>query len=217
MRSTLMLLALGASGVAFAGGGGTHQEEVSYDTLDQNKDGRVDRNESKAHSQVSNAHDQIDTDKNGSISRGEYEVWLRERKYEEGDKSRFVQLDTNKDRSINKAEAGTHGDVNWASCDSDKNGMISEAEWMTFRKSRTTEETSRFSKIDTNKDNGIDKTEATAVADMMPDFNNADVNANGRISEEEWVDWRRKAEMRENRSDNPNKTEEQRKEDMKKY
>jgi len=218
IRSTLTLLALCTSGVAFAGTGDmTKHEEVTYDTLDQNKDGKVDRNESKAHSDVSMAHDQIDTDKNGSISRAEYDVWRRERRYEEGDKARFVQLDTNKDHSISKAEGGTHGDVNWTNADTDKNGMISEAEWLKFRKTRTTEETSRFAKLDSNKDKGIDKSEATAYADVMPDFSNADNDANGKISEEEWVDWRREAEMRDNRSDNPNKTEEQRKEETKKY
>jgi hypothetical protein len=197
IRSTLVPLVL-MSGVAFAGSGETYKaEDITYDTLDQNRDGKVDRNESKAHSQVSNAHDQIDTDKNGTISRAEYEVWRRERRYEEGDKARFVQLDANKDRSVNKAEAKDQGDVDWSVADTDTNGMISEAEWMKFRKTRTAEETSRFSKLDTNRDMAIDKTEATAYADMMPDFSKADDDANGNVSEEEWVDWRREAERKE--------------------
>lgn len=216
-RSTLVSLAL-VSGVAFAGSGDmTKHEEVTYEMLDQNRDGKVDKNESKAHSQVSMAHDTIDTDKNGTISRAEYEIYRRERRYEEGDKSRFVQLDTNKDRSISNTEAATHGDVNWSVADTDKNGMISEAEWLKFRKTRNAEETTKFTKLDTNKDMAIDKTEATAYADMMPAFSNADDDANGKISEEEWVGWRREAEMRQNREDHPNKTEEQRKEDAKKY
>jgi len=212
IRSTLTLLALGMSGVAFAGTTDTTKhEDVTYDTLDKNKDGKVDRNESKAYSEVSKAHDMIDSNKDGNISRSEYEVWHKEMKYEEGDKSRFVQLDSNKDHSISKTEAGTSGDVNWASADTDKNGMISEAEWMKFRKMRNTEESGKFAKLDTNKDMAIDKTEASAYADMMPAFSTADSNMNGQISEEEWMDWRRKAEMREN------KTEGQPKEDMKKY
>ena len=218
IRSTLIVVALFASGTAFAGTGpDTKHEEVAYETLDKNNDGKVDREESKAHAKTSAAHDMIDTDKNGTISRAEYEVWRREMKYEEGDKSRFVQLDANKDRMINKAEAGTHGDVNWAVADTDNNGMISEAEWLKFRKMRTSEETSRFAKMDRNKDTNIDKSEAGAYADVMPDFSNADTNTNGQISEEEWVDWRRKAEARENRSDNQNKTEEQRQDATKKY
>ena len=50
-----------------------------------------------------------------------------------------------------------------------------------------------FTKLDANKDRQIDKTEASAAEDVLPQFSFADDDSNGKLSETEWMKYRQES------------------------
>ena len=114
----------------------------------------------------------------------------------------FDKLDTNRDGMVDRIEAraGEKANAMFDQVDKDKNGSISRAEHDVWKKENrymnTEDAKSLFVTLDTNKDRQIDKTEASAAADVLPKFSFADDDSNGKLSETEWMRWRQETSER---------------------
>jgi hypothetical protein len=114
----------------------------------------------------------------------------------------FDQMDKNKDGMIDRIEAraSEHANAMFDQIDNDKNGSISRAEADVWKKERAyaagENDKALFTKLDANKDRQIDKTEASAAADVLPQFSFADDDSNGKLSETEWMKYRQETAAR---------------------
>ena len=114
----------------------------------------------------------------------------------------FDKLDKNQDGMVDRIEAraGEQANAMFDQVDKDKNGSISRAEHDVWKKEQSyvgaESDRSMFVKLDTNKDRQIDKTEASAAADVLPKFSFADDDSNGKLSETEWMRWRQETAER---------------------
>jgi hypothetical protein len=118
------------------------------------------------------------------------------------DTADFDQLDKNHDGMIDRIEARANEKSNsvYDQIDNDKNGSVSRAEYDVWKKEKayaaSDSDKSLFVSLDANKDRQIDKTEAAAAADVLPNFSFADDDSNGKLSETEWMKWRQETKER---------------------
>jgi len=116
--------------------------KAEFDRLDTNKDGFVDKAEaSKAVDTVLAAREEaqfnrFDTDKNGSISKQEFIAGIR--KPNDAQRAAYVTLnDVDKNGKVALAEVTAKALNNFDRADTDKNGVLSQAELDAARKART--------------------------------------------------------------------------------
>ncbi len=154
----LAVLAAMSTATAFAADPPARPDDHGPGQLDKNGDGVIDRNEAAADPKLAGAFDQIDTDKDGKLSRAELprhhgkrgqgprdfalakldadkdgRISRDEAKAEPKFAERFDAMDTNKDGFVDRvdfqARAKQHRDQWFAGADTDKDGKLSKAEF----------------------------------------------------------------------------------------
>lgn len=118
-----------------------------YTTADQDQDGMISQSEfsafeskpaGQAGQQQSRSFDQLDSNKDGWLSKQEYETGMSGAMGAGSQAVSFQSLDVNKDGSISKSEANSDPTISqqFTSIDKDKNGTISQSEFSAFETSQ---------------------------------------------------------------------------------
>ncbi len=140
---------------------------VRFEELDTNKDGLLNEAEWAIFGKTMTQLSEADKDKNGSVSRTEYEAASKMNNQGAGNMNSganskpsaslasFDDLDTNKDGALSPAELTVHGKSTLllTDADKDKNGSVSRTEFTAA--SRLTRQDS--SSMDTTRDDAIKK------------------------------------------------------------
>jgi Ca2+-binding EF-hand superfamily protein len=76
MTPNRLIAALAVLLIAFGAQAAMQEERAEFDALDKNGDGLLSKGEAKQHKGLDKAFEQADADRNGMISRAEYETVL---------------------------------------------------------------------------------------------------------------------------------------------
>ena len=174
-----------------SGGQGQQVKKMVFEDLDVNKDMSLDRNEVAKHEMLQRDFAVIDTDKDGKLSRTEFQAWS-DRQVQMQAAPLFEDLDVNKDLSVDKTEISQLQDLtrDFATYDTDKNGRLSREEFLSWR---ATLGMPAFSDLDLNKDGSLDSSEINKNDVIKRDLSTIDTDKNGKISREEYQTWMSKA------------------------
>jgi Ca2+-binding EF-hand superfamily protein len=116
----------------------------------------------------------------------------------------FDEVDRNRDAVIDRLEAKAREKMReiYDPIDRDDDGNIVRAEYEVWKREASQRESeddrSLFTKLDTNRNRSIERSEAQLAPDLVPAFDAADLDDSGAVSDIEWARWRR--EMRERRA-----------------
>lgn len=173
-------------------------KKMAFEDIDANKDMSLDRTEVAQHQMLVDDFSVIDTDKNGKLSRTEFQAWHdRQVKEQPGQLQGataplFEDLDVNKDLSVDKTEIAQLQDLtrDFATYDTDKNGRLSRDEFLSWR---ATLGMPVFTDLDLNGDGSLDSSEINKNEMIKRDLSTIDTDKNGKISREEYQTWTSKA------------------------
>ena len=138
----------------------TSAAKASKMKLDVNNDGTIDRAEAAKHPRLAERFDQLDANKDGRLS-----------------------ADERPQRDMKRGKRGHHGMGMKMQLDTDRDGRISRAE--AAKQPKLNE---RFAQMDVNKDGFLDRTdrEARMATRRAEWFNATDTNRDGQISRAEY-------------------------------
>lgn len=115
--------------------------EDSFKAADKDGDGKLTREEAKAMPRVAKHFDEIDTDKDGTVSLEEIYASARKvvKHMEEERRAKFAAADKDKDGTLDREEAKALPRVSqhFDEIDADKDGTVSPQEIKTYAKARS--------------------------------------------------------------------------------
>ncbi|WP_160060908.1 EF-hand domain-containing protein [Psychromonas sp. L1A2] len=167
-------------------GKGNHK--LDFGSIDTNNDSKITKDEAKG--RLAKHFDKVDADANGLISTAEFAALEKMHKGKGNHKLDFAAIDTNNDSQITKDEAKGRLSKHFDKIDSDKNGVITQAELSEMQKmhkgkghKKGNKEVS-FAKLDVNSDGVITKDETKGR--LAKHFDKVDTDANGSITSAEF-------------------------------
>ncbi|MEL0658552.1 hypothetical protein V6255_05295 [Psychromonas arctica] len=173
-------------------GKGNHK--LDFGSIDANNDNQITKDEAKG--RLLKGFDKIDSDANGSISTTEFAALEKTHKGKGNHKLDFGSFDTNSDSKITKDEAKGRLSKHFDKIDSDKNGVITQAELLEMQKMQKMQKMHKgkghkkgnkevsFAKLDANSNGAITKDEAKGR--LAKHFDKVDTDANGSITSAEF-------------------------------
>jgi len=139
IASCLTLAAI-LSSVAVAANTGGNKMEQAFRKADKDNDGTLTRDEAKALPRVAKNFDQIDTDKDSTVSLDEIYASAKKvaKEMEEQDKARFDAADKDHDGTLDRDEAKVFPRIsqNFDKIDANKDGKVSQDEIKSYAKAQ---------------------------------------------------------------------------------
>jgi Ca2+-binding EF-hand superfamily protein len=184
---------LAAAAAAQAGSDDSHRHGMA--AVDADSDGVVTRDEAKAQPWLADKFDSVDANKDGRLDKSELDAMRDAHRAEmqARGEERWKAVDTDGNGSVSRAEA--EASTSWVAgqfdkLDADKDGQLTRDEMKAARKEgheRMREHAvERFKTADTNGDGGIDLAEAqTGMPKLAEQFSTVDTNNDGKVTPEE--------------------------------
>jgi Ca2+-binding EF-hand superfamily protein len=191
MRPLLVLISsLLAAAAAQAGG-----VDCQHKGLDTDGDGAVSRDEAKSHQWLAEKFDTVDANKDGRLDKSEFaahhEAHHADKKARGEERWKAADTDGNGSLSLAEAQASS----SWVGerfdkLDTDKSGSLTREEMHAARKhgheQMREHAVERFKAADANGDGGIDLAEAqTGMPKLAEKFSAVDANNDGKVTAEE--------------------------------
>lgn len=194
MRPLFALVGLlAAAAAAQAGSDDSHRHKMT--AVDADGDGVVTRDEAKGHPWLADKFDSIDANKDARLDKDELAAMRdahRDQMQERGEE-RWKAADTDGNGSISRSEA--EAAKSWVAgqfdkLDADKDGQLTRDEMMAARREGhehvREHVVERFKTADVNSDGGIDLAEAqTGMPKLAEKFSTVDTNNDGKVTPEE--------------------------------
>ncbi|WP_169337232.1 EF-hand domain-containing protein [Psychromonas ossibalaenae] len=167
-----------------------HKQRPTFAQLDSNDDGQLSRDDLQG--RLLADFDKIDTDGSGMISQAEFEAFKSERKGKSGKhhkRQTFAQLDSNNDGQLSRDDVQGRLLANFDQIDTDGSGMISQAEFETFKSERKGKggkhhKRQTFAQLDSNNDGQLSKDDLQGR--LLANFDQIDTDGSGMISQAEF-------------------------------
>ena len=193
MRPLIALVSLLAAAAAQAGGGDSHRHDVAK--LDTDADGAISRDEAKSHPWLAEKFDTVDANKDGRLEKGELAA---QREAHHADmkvrgEERWKAADTDGNGNLSRAEATASS--SWVGdrfdkLDANTDGELTREEMHAARKQgheqMRAHKVERFKAADVNGDGSIDLAEAqTGLPQLAEKFSTVDADNDGKVTVDE--------------------------------
>jgi Ca2+-binding EF-hand superfamily protein len=190
MRPFIAVISLLAAAAAQAGGANCNHQKIA--AMDADGDGAVSRDEAKSHAWLAGKFDTIDANKDGRLDKDEL---VAQREAHHADvkargEERWKASDTDGDGSLSLAEAKASS--SWVGdrfdkLDTNADGQLTREEMHAARKhgheQARADRVERFKAADANGDGGIDLAEAqTGLPKLAEKFSAVDADNDGKVT-----------------------------------
>jgi len=174
----------------------TNNQWGNFDTMDVNRDGRLDQNElARSGYTMTPQLQQMDRNQNGVIERDEWNNnnsgWNQQNSGWNNNNNQsadFNSVDSNRDGRLDRnelARAGYTMTPQLQQMDRNQNGVIERSEWNNNRNNNN--RSANFNSIDLNRDGRLSRNELSRAGYTMNNqLRNMDRNQDGVISRDEW-------------------------------
>jgi Ca2+-binding EF-hand superfamily protein len=193
MRPLIAVVSLLAAAAAQAGGPDCDHNKIA--AIDADGDGAVSREEAASHSWLAGKFDTVDANKDGRLEKSEFDA-QREARHAEmkaHGEERWKAADSDANGSLSLAEAQASSPwvgERFAKLDADSDGQLTPDEMAAARRQgherMRTHAVERFKAADTNGDGAIDLAEAqTGLPSLAEKFSSVDSNNDGKVTADE--------------------------------